>query len=482
MSLLKNTLSILCLLFVLSGCDFLKKDVVSPKEEEEDTLITDAAVDAWIHAKMKEYYLWSDDMKGIDQTDISLKPDAYFESILVQPGEVDRFSWIQESSEELINSLNGITKVFGINQRPFYADDAQTKVALSISYTSKGGAADRAGIKRGDFITKVNGEFLTIDNYRTALSSNTVTVTLGTYVNGEILPSDKSVELTKEVTQLEAVHHYEVIELADKKIGYLAYMQFLTSSDKAMNDAFGEFKQKGINELVIDLRYNPGGYISSAALMSSLIVKGLKSNMLMSRQIWNAEQTKRYKDQYGDDVFNDYFLTTSSNTGALNNIGTLNRVFFLVSSGSASSSELVINNLKPYMEVILVGSNTYGKNVGSITIDDTQDPKRWQWGMQPIVLKTVNAKGESDYGTKEGFTPDFKVDDNRLPFKAFGDPEETLLKTALEKIVGEQVLAQARKGARISPSKEFSTLSSEGLYDNPLLNRKEMILDVLPGQ
>lgn len=477
----------LCLTVFFNACDFLKKEAVQPEagfdtSQVGETAVKNATVNTWIHQKMKEYYLWTDDLKQLDQTNTSLNPDTYFESLLVQPGELDRFSWIQESSEELRNSLNGITKVFGINQRPFYADEAQSKVALAITYTSKGGAADRAGLKRGDFITKVNGEFLNLDNYSTALSPNTVTVTLGTYINGEITPSSTTVEITKEVTQLQAVHFNDIIEIGNKKIGYLTYLQFLTSADKAMNDAFAEFKAKGIDELVLDLRYNPGGYISSAGILSSLIVKGLKPNMLMSRQVWNAEQTKRYKAQYGNDVFDDYFPTNSSSLGTLNNIGTLNRVFILVSRGSASSSELVINNLKPYMDVILIGDNTYGKNVGSITIDDDQDPQRWKWGMQPIVLKTVNSKGESDYGTKEGFVPNFKVNDNALPFRAFGDPEETLFKVALEQIVGESVLAQARKGVRISPTSTFAPLTAASLSDNPLLDRKEMVLDILPGQ
>lgn len=479
-----NNLKLLlfCLLAIYStSCD-LKKNEVTPLSESEEELKTDAAVNTWIYDKMKEYYLWTDDLSVISETDISLKPDAYFESILVQPGELDRFSWIQESSEELRNSLNGVTKVFGINQRPFYADDAQTKVALAITYTSKGGVADRAGIKRGDFITRVNGADITIDNYRTVLADNTVTVTLGNYVNGEIIPNSTTIELTKEVTQLKALHHHEIINIGGKKVGYLTYLQFLTSADREMNQAFGEFKAAGIDELVVDLRFNPGGYISSAEILSALIVKNLKENMLMSRQVWNAEQTKKYKDQYGQNVFDDNFPTSTSTLGQLNNLTTLNRVFFLVSKGSASSSELVINNLKPYMEVILIGDNTYGKNVGSITIDDDQDPKRWNWGMQPIVLKTVNSNNESNYGTKEGFVPDIRVSDNKLPFKPFGDPEETLFKEALKQIVGEGVLAQARKGARISPTSLFAPLTSTSLSDNPIMDRKEMLLDRLPGQ
>lgn len=134
------------------------------------------------------------------------------------------------------------------------------------------------------------------------------------------------------------------------------------------------------------------------------------------------------------------------------------------------------------MDVVLVGDNTYGKNVGSITIDDDENPKRWNWGMQPIVLKTVNSKGESDYGTVDGFAPDIKISDNKLPFRAFGDPEETLLKAALEDIVGEDVLATTNRNAKVLPTGEFKSLIRGSLNDNPILDRKEMILDILPGQ
>jgi hypothetical protein len=77
------------------------------------------------------------------------------------------------------------------------------------------------------------------------------------------------------------------------------------------------------------------------------------------------------------------------------------------------------------MDVILIGDNTYGKNVGSVTLSD--DKKRWKWGMQPIVLRTVNSLGQSEFGGKDGFIANFKVTDNAIPFRPFGDENETLL-------------------------------------------------------
>lgn len=134
------------------------------------------------------------------------------------------------------------------------------------------------------------------------------------------------------------------------------------------------------------------------------------------------------------------------------------------------------------MEVKLVGTHTYGKNVGSITIDDDSDPKRWQWGMQPIVLKSENARGESDYGTKLGFTPDIEVNDNLLPFRPFGDTDETLLNAALVDILGSGTVAKAGKNLKVSPKGEFKALFDESFSDNPYMNRKEMWITQFPGQ
>ncbi|NBA88215.1 peptidase S41 [Emticicia sp. CRIBPO] len=454
------------LLLVLQFSSCKKTEDIDPADA------TSKEVDEWIHEQMKTYYLWTDQMPLLTATNTALAPDDYFESILVKPGELDRFSWIQESSEELTNSLNGKNTALGIRTAPFYSNTAKTKVTLAIAYALKGSPAEKAGIKRGDFITQVDGKDLTPENYGTALSAETMTVTLGEYSGGEVINTTKTVTMTKAELQTDPIQYSTVIEKGNKKIGYLVYLQFLTQYDDKLRQTFADFKAKGVNELVLDLRYNPGGYISSSDILSSLIVKNLNPNLLMNKQEWNTTMTKAYVDKYGPEVFETKFRNEA------NNLGTLNRVYILTSSGTASASELVINNLKPFMDVILIGGNTYGKNVGSITISDSK--KRWKWGMQPIVLKTVNAKGESNYGTKDGFTPDFKVSDNVIPFKPFGDVNETFLKVAVEQITGQPVVASAN--ARKVADKQVQLLSNSFPLDNPRADRKEMWVDKLPGQ
>jgi hypothetical protein len=147
-------------------------------------------------------------------------------------------------------------------------------------------------------------------------------------------------------------------------------------------------------------------------------------------------------------------------------------VFVLTAGNTASASELVINNLKPFMDVILIGEHTYGKNVGSFTITDPN--KRWDYGLQPITFLTTNALGESNYGTVNGFTPNYVLADNVLPYKPLGNPSETYFNKALNIISG--VAYQASSTASIK--KYTRTLASkESFSDNKWLDRKEMWMD-----
>ena len=430
------------------------------------TKITNADINTWIHQNMSAYYLWPDKMPALANTTTSSDPMNYFYSILYEYKTTDRFSWIDSSSANLINQLNGINTVLGIRVSAFYTDDTKVNVALVIAYVLKGSPAEKSGLKRGDIILSVDDQTVTSSNYGSVLQNQTLKLGLGAYDNKVFSSTGKTVTVTKVELQTNPILQDTVINWAGKKVGYFAYLQFLSSFDDSLRAVFGRFKDKGVNELVIDLRYNGGGYVSSSDLLTNLMVKDLASRVdkVMNKRQYNDAYTKEVIKQYGASALVTNFKMES------NNIGSLNRVFFLTSTGTASASELIINNLKPFMNTILIGEHTYGKNVGSFTITD--NAKRWNYGLQPITFKILNALDQSDYGSVNGFLPDYALLDDALPYKLLGDPNETYLNKALN-IIGPTAYKANAIGS-VNRVSRGNKLQAASVSDNPIQDKFDM--------
>lgn len=402
----------------------------SCEDKIDDT--ENVSVNTWILSQMRTYYLWTDNLPS--KPSLTPKPEDFFESILYK--SEDRFSWIQNATE-LQNSLNGVSKATGFEMILYKTSETSSNLIGQILYVFPNTPASRAGLKRGDLFTKVNNQTLTLSNYYDLLfgaNSSTQNIGFVTYSKDNGFVNSKTVSIvTEEITE-DPIMIDSVYNLGGKKIGYFAYKNFIPDPgdkslvyDKKIDNIFAKFKSQAISELVLDLRLNTGGAVTSAVKLASLIVKNATSNDVLLRQKYNNLLTNEIRNEEGDKAFYTNFSTQANNVGS-----TISKLVVLTGKHTASASELIINGLRPYMQVVLVGDTTYGKNVGSITITD--DTKKISWGIQPIIVKIYNAKNESDY--TNGFIPTIPQKDNSLILYPFGDLREPLLRTAITKVYG----------------------------------------------
>jgi C-terminal processing protease CtpA/Prc len=345
------------------------------------------------------------------------KPDVLFESLL---SEEDRFSWIVDDYVALENQLNRVYKTSGMNL--IWAELGETGGVFAIvSYVLPGSDADDKEIKRGDIFYSVNNELMTTDNYSDLLDSENENFSIQlAQINGNVLnPTGVSVNLVKSVFQENTVHKYEVIEIDNQKVGYLMYNGFTADSETNLTNALSEFSAEGIDHFVIDLRYNRGGRISVAIKLASMITGQFNDALFVQDQ--HNEKLSSWNESYLFEA-QDVHLN-------------MDKIYVITSSATASASEVLINGLDPYIDVILIGNKTSGKNVGSYTIydwidnDGTKNPNH-NWAMQPIALKIANSQGFSEF--EKGLAADHVILESISNLGTIGAIDEPLFEKTLE--------------------------------------------------
>lgn len=428
-----HSLSLLFLLLFLVSC-----------KDNDDNVPTGninphLSINNWVYDVMKEVYYWTDDIPF--DIDKNQAPEPFFESLLV---DEDRFSIIVPDYDELINSLSGVAREAGYEFALLGVGNEG--VVGTVVYIKPNSPAANSDLKRGDIIEMVNGKTMTRDNYQSVIGelSSAHVLTCLRQIEGsdnfELIP-----DISLSVVQYQENPNYldTVYTIDGQQVGYFVYNFFADGvninpgdNDERYSDEmdaiFADFKSKGISELILDLRYNGGGAVSAATNMASLIGSNISSDQMFYENKWNSLYQSYIEGlDDGDGILRAKFKDKEANIGS-----NLSRVFVLTSSRTASASELIINGLMPYMNVVVVGEKTYGKNVGSIPIpDDRKDGS--DYGLLPITFKIFNSQGKSDYG--DGFEPNLEVSDFVWPMLELGDTEETMLAAAIGMIKGSPV-------------------------------------------
>ncbi len=354
----------------------------------------------------------------------------------------DRFSVIVSDYDQLQNSQQGTSDTNGVDISYIFLNNGSNEVIGYVRYIIPGSDADGKDIRRGDIVYAVNGQSLFFnsetDNNLGLLDPTSYTFNLAdlTVNNGvrSITPNGRNIDLTKSSITENPILINTTIDVGTKKVGYIMYNQFVSNFDTQLNGVFGDFQAQGVTDLVLDFRYNPGGFVSTAIRLSSMVT-GQFDGQLFTKFRYND----KIQPQLTDEQENRYFTSTLSTGAAINSLG-LTKVYVLTTGSSASASELVINSLDPYIEVIQVGTTTRGKNEASFslydspswTFSDAQLNPNHKWAMQPLVSRLENSAGFSNY--TDGLTPEIELAEDLTNLGVLGDETEPLLAAALANI------------------------------------------------
>ena len=414
----------------LTGLFFIT--LVSCKDQDDSIAFReyDFEIEDFIWEALNTYYYWQDTVPDLADNRFNSQKsyasflsrsnenqEQLFESLLF---DKDRFSWIVSDYTALENQLRRVYTTSGMILGLERIGESNDLFAY-VRYVLPDSDASEKNIKRGDLFLSINNEQLTMDNYRDLLSSDVelFSIQLAQISGQTVSPTGISVDLVKAEIQENPIHIHKLIELNNAKIGYLMYNGFVADFDDQLESAFAEFQTEGINQLVIDLRYNRGGRTSSSIKLASMITGQFSGEVFAQTQ--HNDKLSSYNEDY-------LFEATAAQLK-------MDRLYVISSAETASASEVLINGLSPYIDVILIGDDTTGKNVGSYSIYDWIDNEgnvnpRHTWAMQPITLKIANSEGFADF--ESGLQADHSLQEDFTNLGTLGEIDEPLLEKTLE--------------------------------------------------
>lgn len=306
-------------------------------------------IKATVLEHMQDFYLFYDQVPNINANDFAT-PEEYIQALRVSP--FDRFSYVTEQSTS--EALFEEGKRFGFGIRMRYSD-AQRLFFTLVEPLSPFGLANA---ERGDEILAINGvsiDNLTNDFVNDAFGESDEAIDITFTLVKRDSGAEVDITVTKALYDVQTVLDTNIVEHNDHRVGYLSFLSFLETSEAELDDAFATLKEENVDELVLDLRHNGGGRISVAEAMGSLIAGSFVEDTSFTRFAFN--------DQYSH---KDSSVTFQARSNALD----LDRVYVLTSPATCSASEMVINSLAPFIDVVTIGGSTCGKPYGTISRDE----------------------------------------------------------------------------------------------------------------
>ena len=434
---------------------------------------------------MSELYYWNEEITGdLNQWDIETNGDPIgtVDRIRYHEGDkyIDKWTMMTNDMDSFTSSVGGVSTTFGWNLTVYLISENSNECIGVVNYVSAGSPAEKAGLKRGDVLWSINGKSITTDNYLDLYYASSLTASLAyiDWENGSIGDSGKEVELTAVTMYENPILCDTVYEFNGKKVGYLAYTSFDLISIPELIEIGKKFKSEGIKELVLDLRYNGGGYVITESVLASMFAP--KANVdagdIFEKEEYNDILTEVYREagisletpfmtEYDYDEIDLHVSTKDANIG-------LERIYGLISPNTASASEALLSGLMPYMDVRLIGEASHGKYCTGLMMsgEDAYEncPKEIKnWGVYVMVSIYQNAAGETPC-MPDGLQPDTPVQDDQIPLYQLGDVNEPLLRAALTQ-AGKQYDRPNARSRSMSPAFQHIDVPQKPVFGKRIL-------------
>lgn len=315
---------------MLLGCT--KDDIGDTREEvPQQTRL----VNEFVISYHKFYYLWTEKVNytGKDPRYIE-DPFALFEGFTYS--ELDKWSYLTDDAQAMFNSYEGVQTSYGYSLVLGQFSNTGTYFAV-VQFVYPNSQAHKAGIKRGDIILAIDGQDITEENYLNLYYSSRIKLQFGIYdpqLKAVIPDGRDEVSVSASVLSIDPVNASTIIEEEGHKVGYICYTDFVESSHSKLAKICSEFKSAGVTDVVLDLRYNPGGASISSTFLSSLFVPAehISKKSVFLYEVWNSNLAS-YMQSSGYRSYASYFTLD-----ALPYNLDLDRIFILTTHETASAS------------------------------------------------------------------------------------------------------------------------------------------------
>lgn len=412
--------------------------VVSCYDDYDDKIREASVTESqnFVYQGMKYFYLYKED-KAVLGDDYFTEneelydflgqydsPERLFNDLLF---DQDRFSIIVPDYHVLEDELNGISQTTGM-MYGLVKIEGSNRIFGYVRYVLPNTPAAEKGVKRGMLFSRINDMPLKKDNIDELMEQSSYSIGLAEIKGQALQDKDETIDLTKEEYTEDPIFIDTTLESKGHKIGYLMYNGFTPQFDSELNSVFADFKADDITDLVVDLRYNGGGSIATSQALASMIAGQFEGKVFAK---------EKYNKNFPDEEIE--FDDKTQDGDKINSLH-LEKVYIIASQSTASASEMLINCLNPYIDVVQIGENTVGKFQGSTTVYDSKDFTRsavqpgHTYAMQPLVLKTANADDFTDY--VDGLEPDIEQSETITDLGQLGKPDEPLLHRAIQEITG----------------------------------------------